>query len=347
MSINEQRAINWVEQGFIPDTIIRKGIQRLLKERLKEIHSNNVEELLISKSRFIDDMREAPIAIMTDKANEQHYEVPSEFYELILGKHNKYSCCFWDEETQSLNQAEENALDISCLHAQLYNGQQILELGCGWGSLTLWMAQKYPQSHITAVSNSHSQRKHIETCAQALGLSNIDVLTCDMNDFNTDKEFNRIVSIEMFEHMRNWEILFSNVAGWLKGNGKFFMHVFTNRQAAYAFEVKESSDWMSEYFFTGGMMPSDDLALYFQHDLALEKNWAWSGHHYAKTSNAWLQNMDNHKTELMQLIKDTYCEHNSQTWWMRWRIFFMACAELFAFDNGQQWHVMHYRFKKK
>lgn len=347
MSLNAQRAINWVEQGYLPDSIIRKGIQRLLKDRLKEIHAGNAEKQNLLKNKFIDAMRQSPIAMLPEKANEQHYEVPAKFYDLVLGKHNKYSCCFWEEDTQSLNKAEENALDISCLHAQLNNGQQILELGCGWGSLTLWMAQKYPQSQITAVSNSHSQRQHIEKCAHTLDLTNIEVITCDMNDFNIDKQFDRVVSIEMFEHMRNWELLFSKISAWLKDDGKLFMHVFTNKQAVYAFEVKDRSDWMSEYFFTGGMMPSDDLALYFQQHLAITNTWVWNGNHYAKTSNAWLQNMDNNQAALMQLIKDTYGEDNAQTWWMRWRIFFMACAELFAFENGQQWHVMHYLFNKK
>lgn len=346
MSMNSQHAINWVEQGYIPDSIIRKGIQRLLKVRLNDVQIDNLEMLSVLKNSFIEDMRTAPIALMPEKANEQHYEVPSKFYDLILGDHNKYSCCFWNDDTTSLNQAEENALKLSCLHAQLSNGQQILELGCGWGSLTLWMAQNYPQSQITAISNSHSQRQHIEKCAHALDLTNIEVITCDINDFNTEKQFDRVVSIEMFEHLRNWELIFKKIADWLKQDGKFFMHVFTNRQAVYAFEVKDSSDWMSEYFFSGGMMPSDDLALYFQRHLAIEKTWSWDGNHYAKTSNAWLQNMDNNKTALMQIIKDTYCEHNSQTWWMRWRLFFMSCEELFAFDNGQQWHVMHYTFNK-
>lgn len=346
MSLNAQRAINWVEQGYIPDSLIRKGIQQLLKDRLNEIHADNVEKQTELKNLFVDDLRKSPIAMVPEKTNEQHYEIPAKFYDLVLGERNKYSCCFWDKNTPTLRKAEENALTITCLHAQLNNGQKILELGCGWGSLTLWIAQKHPQSHITAVSNSHSQRQHIEARAQALGLSNIEVITCDMNNFNLNQQFDRVVSVEMFEHMRNWELLFSKVAGWLNDDGKFFMHVFTHRQAIYAFEVKDSSDWMSEYFFTGGMMPSDDLPLYFQQHLEIETTWAWDGKHYEKTSNAWLQNMDNNKHEIMQLIKDTYGADNAQTWWMRWRIFFMACAELFSFDNGQEWHVMHYTFSK-
>ena len=347
MSMNAQRAINWVEQGYIPDSIIRKGIQRLLKERLKEIYTHDLEKSTALKNLFVDAMRESPIALVPEKANEQHYEVPAQFYELVLGGYKKYSCCLWDDKTISLTRAEENALSTTATHAKLADGQNILELGCGWGSLTLWMAKNYPNSQIIAVSNSNSQRKHIEKRAEDIHLGNVKVITCDMNDFNTNKKFDRIVSIEMFEHMRNWELLFRKVANWLNDDGKFFMHVFSHRQSAYAFEVKDSSDWMSEHFFTGGMMPCDDLPLYFQKDLSIKNTWTWNGNHYAKTSNAWLKNMDEKKPAIMQILKQTYGEHNAQTWWMRWRIFFMACAELFAYENGEQWHIMHYLFSKQ
>lgn len=347
MNTNAQRAINWVEQGYVPDNIVRNGIRRLLKTRLKDVYANDAEKYSALKEKFIESMGQAPIALVPDKANEQHYEVPARFYELVLGQHKKYSCCYWDEQTSNLGKAEENAFEISCEHANLENGQNILELGCGWGSFTLWMAQHYPMSTITAVSNSHSQREHIEQLARTKGIENIQVITCDMNDFDTDEKYDRVVSIEMFEHMRNWKMLFHKVAGWLNDNGKFFMHVFAHRNVTYAFEVNDSSDWMSEYFFSGGMMPSDDLALYFQDDLKINHHWGWDGEHYAKTSNAWLSNMDNHKQELMNLFKTTYGQEQAQTWWMRWRLFFMACAELFAYDNGQQWHVMHYQFSKR
>lgn len=347
MSLNTQRAINWVEQGYIPDSIIRKGIQRLLKTRLKDIAAADGETSNQVKTQFIKTMSQAPIALSPDKANEQHYEVPAEFYERVLGKHNKYSCCYWDENTTNLDQAEQKALQLSGQHAQLENGQSILELGCGWGSLTLWMANQYPDSQITAVSNSHSQKKHIEQLAAIQGINNISVITCDMNEFETTAKFDRVVSIEMFEHMRNWSLLFNKVADWLNDNGKFFMHVFSHHSTPYLFEVNDSSDWMSEYFFTGGLMPCDDLALHFQNDLSINNSWAWNGDHYAKTANAWLQNMDQHKQQLMPLISKTYGADQTQIWWMRWRIFFMACTELFAYEQGQQWHVMHYLFNKR
>ncbi|TNF37311.1 MAG: class I SAM-dependent methyltransferase [Gammaproteobacteria bacterium] len=347
MSLNTQRAINWVEQGLVPDNIIRSGIRRLLKQRLQDIHAHDAEKVTALKSLFIESMKRAPIALSPEKANEQHYEVPAQFYERALGQHKKYSCCYWDRETETLDQAEVNALTITCLHANLLDGQQILELGCGWGSLTLWMAQHYPNSHITAVSNSVSQKQFIEQTARLRGLNNIEVITCDMNDFETEHSFDRIVSIEMFEHMRNWPLLFRKIAYWLKDDGHFFMHVFTHRNAPYVFEAKDDSDWMSEYFFTGGMMPSDDLPLYFQQDLSIAHTWTWNGNHYAKTANAWLRNMDQQRQQLFPLMRDTYGESQAATWWMRWRIFFMACAELFAYDQGQQWHVMHYLFSKR
>ena len=347
MSGHTQKAINWVEQGYVPDTIIRKGIRRMLKARLNEVYDDDVEAAMEAKEKFIKSMRRASIALVPEKANEQHYEVHAEFYELVLGDRNKYSCCYWDEQSSSLDKAEENALQLSCQHAKLIDGQDVLELGCGWGSLTLWMARQYPNSKITAVSNSRSQREHIERIATAEGFNNVNIITCDMNDFEIDQKFDRVVSVEMFEHMRNWELLFKKVSIWLKDDGKFFMHVFANRYVPYPFEVKDSSDWMSEYFFTGGMMPCDDLPLYFQKNLKINNTWAWDGKHYAKTANAWLKNMDENKSEIMDIISKTYGQAQVQVWWMRWRLFFMACAELFAYNNGQQWHVMHYQFSKQ
>jgi len=344
--MNAERSINWVERGYIPDSIIRKGIKRLLKERLVEISAEDTENASNTKQAFIDSMKASVLALSPEKANEQHYEVPAEFYAQVLGEHNKYSCCYWDETTHSLSHAEKKSLELSCSHADLTDGQEILELGCGWGSLTLWVAQQFPKSKITAVSNSSSQKSYIDDMALRLGLTNIEVITCDMNDFYIDKTFDRVVSIEMFEHMRNWQELFNKVSSWLNDDGKFFMHVFTHRQIPYAFEVKDSSDWMSEYFFTGGMMPCDDLPLHFQKDLNILKSWVWDGKHYEKTSNAWLQRMDDRKQIIMPILQATYGEDEAQIWWMRWRLFFMACAELFAYENGQQWHVMHYLFEK-
>ena len=222
----------------------------------------------------------------------------------------------------------------------------ILELGCGWGSLTLYMAEHFPRSNITAISNSASQRDYILAQAALREVNNIKVITCDMNDFKTGETFHRVVSVEMFEHMRNYRLLFRRISDWLKPGGKFFMHIFCHREVPYLFEDRDASDWMSRHFFSGGMMPSRDLPLFFQEQLGIEEQWQWSGLHYEKTANAWLDNMDRNRSSIWPILQQTYGKQATQQWWMRWRIFFMACAELFAYDNGQQWSVGHYSFRK-
>jgi cyclopropane-fatty-acyl-phospholipid synthase len=346
MAITTYTAQQWSEQGLLPDRVIRLGIRRLLTERLIEIQHNNCEAMSEAQYSFVQDMKLAPIALVPDKANDQHYEVPAEFFDLVLGKYKKYSCCYWPGDCTSLDDAEKNALIETCTHAKLENGQDILELGCGWGSLSLWMAEMYPGSDVTAVSNSSSQRKHIEATAAERGLNNLKVITCDMNDFDIDRQFDRIVSVEMFEHMRNWQAIYKNINRWLKTDGLFFKHIFVNRGVPYLFLDLDESDWMSRHFFSGGMMPSDDLALHFQQHLNLERQWRWQGQHYEKTSNAWLQNMDSNKDAIWPILEATYGIDQAQKWWMRWRMFFMACAELFAYNNGQEWYVSHYLFSK-
>lgn len=346
MAITTQTAQQWSEQGFLPDRVIRLGIRRLLAERLIEIQHNNNEAMAEAQHSFIQNMKDAPIALVPDKANDQHYEVPAEFFDLVLGKHKKYSCCYWPEGCDSLDDAEKNALIATCEHAKLENGQDVLELGCGWGSLSLWMAENYPDSQITAVSNSNSQREHIEATASDRGIGNLRVITCDMNDFDIDGQYDRIVSVEMFEHMRNWQTIYRNINRWLKIDGLFFKHIFVNRGVPYLFLDLDESDWMSRHFFSGGMMPSDDLPLQFQQHLNLERQWRWQGGHYEKTSNAWLQNMDSNKDAIWPILEETYGADQTQKWWMRWRMFFMACAELFAYNNGQEWYVSHYLFSK-
>ena len=347
MPITAQTAQQWSEQGYVPDKVIRHGIRRLLAERLIEIQHNNCESMADSQFSFIQTMKKAPIALLPDKANDQHYEVPAAFFDRVLGKHKKYSCCYWPESTDSLDNAESHALEESCRHAKLEDGQNVLELGCGWGSLSLWMAANYPNSQITAVSNSNSQREHIEKNASQRGIKNLQIITCDMNDFDIDEQYDRIVSVEMFEHMRNWQVIYKNISRWLKDDGLFFKHIFVNRGVPYLFLELDESDWMSRHFFSGGMMPSDDLALHFQQDLTLKRQWRWQGEHYEKTANAWLSNMDENKDALWPILENTYGAEQAQKWWMRWRMFFMACAELFAFNNGQEWYVAHYLFAKR
>jgi len=346
MATTAQLAINWTEQGLVPDALIRAGIRRLLKQRLDDIHAGDVETAAALSERFIADLRMSPVALVPELANAQHYEVPSAFFGMALGPQRKYSCCYWPEGIDTLAEAETAGLARTCEHAGLRNGMEILELGCGWGSLTLWMASRYPDSHITGVSNSHSQRQHILAEAGRRGLKNIEIITADMNDFRTDRQYDRVVSVEMFEHMRNWPELFRRVHGWLRPGGRFFMHVFVHRAVPYAFEVRDASDWMSEHFFSGGMMPSDDLALRFQDDLRFLHRWRWDGRHYEKTANAWLANMDAQRDEVMPILAATYGNANAEQWFVRWRLFFMACAELFGFNRGQEWWVSHYLFER-
>ena len=341
------KAIDWTEQGLFPDSVIRSGIRQLIRKRLAQLQTDDCEALADIKADFIHEMNQSVIAPLPFKANTQHYEVPTDFFLKVLGAHNKYSCCYWNSEVTDLTTAEADALQMTCEHAGLEDGMKIMELGCGWGSLTLWMARMYPDSQITAVSNSSTQRQHIMLQARLLLLDNINVITADMNDFVSLEKYDRIVSVEMFEHMRNYRALFGRISGWLNPGGQFFMHIFCHRDTVYAFEEKNATDWMSKHFFSGGMMPSDDLPLHFQEHLRFIRQWRWNGTHYQKTANAWLQNMDQNKDELWPILKKAYGPQSTQQWWMRWRMFFMACAELFAYDDGQQWRVGHYLFEKK
>ena len=347
MTTPTARAVGWVEQGLVPDRVVRLGIRRLLKERLAEMHADDAEAAAEVAQAFVDAMRQAPVAPLPEKANEQHYEVPAAFFDKVLGPHRKYSCCWWGEGVATLAQAEAAALALTCERAGLRDGQDVLELGCGWGSLSLWMAERFPGSRITAVSNSNSQRRFIEREARARGLLNLRIVTRDANQFDAPEgHYDRVVSVEMFEHLRNWPEMFARVARWLKADGRFFMHVFVTRGAPYAFEERDASDWMSRHFFSGGMMPSDDLASRCQDDLRVARQWRWSGTHYQRTSEAWLARMDDAHDELMPLMVATYGA-DAQTWWQRWRLFFMSVAELFGHDGGQQWWVSHTLFEKR
>jgi cyclopropane-fatty-acyl-phospholipid synthase len=346
MSKLAETAIGWTETGLVPDSAIRAGIRRLLAARLEEINARNIERAAEDLNAFVAAMRESEVAPVPELANEQHYEVPAAFFDLVLGKHRKYSSGYWPEQCPSLDSAEAESLRLTCEHAGIEDGHSILELGCGWGSLTLWMAERYPRSRITGVSNSNGQRQHIEAEAARRGLGNLSILTRDMNDFEAADRYDRIVSVEMFEHMRNYPELFSRIERWLNPQGRFLMHIFCHRNCAYPFEDNGPGDWMSRHFFSGGIMPSADLPLHFQEDLALERRWFWDGRHYEKTANAWLANMDRRKDAVMPVLAATYGRERAAQWFMRWRIFFMACAELFGHARGQQWLVGHYRFRR-
>jgi cyclopropane-fatty-acyl-phospholipid synthase len=341
------RAIDWTERGLIPDAVIRHGIRRLLRERLAELRVDDCEALQRLKTAFIATMRDAPIAPLAHKANEQHYELPAEFFTQILGSHCKYSCGYWPDGTTDLERSEAAALRLTGERSRLTDAMEVLELGCGWGALTLWMAERYPNSRITAVSNSRSQRAFIMGECERRGLGNIDVITRDMNEFSTNQRFDRVVSVEMFEHMRNYPLLFERIANWLKPDGYFFAHIFCHRDVPYAFVERGDKDWMSRFFFSGGMMPSDDLPLHFQDHLSVVERWRLDGMHYEKTANAWLSRMDGHKAQVWPILERVYGKNRAQQWWMRWRIFFMACAELFGYQRGQQWWVSHYLFRNR
>jgi len=345
--MNQSTAQELSEKGLLPDAIIRAGIRRLLRERLEEIAADDVERSAAREQAFLGIMREGPIAEVPDRANEQHYEIPAEFFARVLGPHRKYSCGYWPEGVSDLDASEQAALEQTASRAGVADGQRILELGCGWGSLSLYLAERFPASEILAVSNSHSQGAYIRERAAERGLVNLTVVTEDMNSFKPDGAFDRIVSVEMFEHMRNWEALFNRASEWLAPSGRIFVHIFVHRAVPYLFEDKGAGDWMSRHFFTGGMMPSADLPLLIDSPMELVQRWLWSGRHYARTCDAWLERMDARKEALRPLFENTYGRDFAPLWWQRWRMFFMACSELFAYRGGQEWFVGHYLFRKR
>jgi cyclopropane-fatty-acyl-phospholipid synthase len=336
-----------LEKNLLPDWLIRIGIRRLLRQRLREENQGSAEAQSAHLLKLIAELKQSPIAIETRAANEQHYEVPTRFYQLCLGARLKYSGAYWPEGVTKLDAAEDAMLALTCERARITDGQDILELGCGWGSLSLWLAERHPNARITGVSNSAGQKQHIYAEARKRGLKNLRIITRDMNRFDIAEKFDRVVSVEMFEHMKNYERLLANIARWLQPGGLLFVHIFTHREYAYHFVPRDESDWMARYFFTGGIMPSDDLLPHFQDTLSLENHWRVNGVHYQKTASAWLRNMDANETEIRPLLARTYGADNADRWWIYWRVFFMACAELWGFREGEEWLVSHYLFRNK
>ena len=336
-----------LERNLLPDAAVRAGIRHLLRERLRSEAAGGLEAAQARTMAFLEEMKASPIALNTAAANDQHYELPPEFFRLVLGRHLKYSSGLWAPGAASLDDAEEAMLELTCARADLQDGQRILELGCGWGSLSLWMAAHYPGATITAVSNSAPQRAFILARAAARGLANLQVLTADLIDFDPPaRDYDRVVSVEMFEHMRNYEALMARIASWLAPGGRLFVHIFTHREHAYPFEIQGPSDWMARYFFTGGMMPSDHTLLYCQRDLRLASHWRVDGRHYEATANAWLQRLDAGRDQALALFRETCGPREAELRLVRWRVFFMACAELFGFARGGEWFVSHYLFKR-
>ena len=330
-------------RGLIPDWILRRGVRSQGKERLNMM--NKVDSTK-EYSKFIKEASTGNIAVNTDDANNQHYEVDSEFFKYCLGKNLKYSCCFWDENTLDLDAAEDNMLEIYSERAQITDGMSILDIGCGWGSLSLFLAQKYPKSEITGVSNSSSQKIFIDSVASERNISNLNIITRDINDFRTEEKYDRILSIEMFEHTKNTKKLMNLINDWLNPNGLFFMHVFAHKENPYYFDRDQKNAWMAKYFFTGGMMPNHNLFKDLKSDLEYQKSWILSGEHYERTSNAWLDKMDQNKSKILSLFERSNSSSVAKRKFHFWRLFYIACAEIFGYDNGNEWVVSHHLFKK-
>jgi cyclopropane-fatty-acyl-phospholipid synthase len=319
-----------VDSGLVPEPALRAAIRAICALRLRQERARD-------PARLVRDLRTSDIAIATDAANTQHYEVPPRFFELVLGPHLKYSSCWWPDAVSTLAGAERAMLELTGARAGLRDGQRVLDLGCGWGSFTLWAAERFPSSELTAVSNSHAQRAFIAATAARRGLANVRVVTGDVRTLDLPAAtFDRVVSVEMFEHMRNYARLLARIAGWLAPDGVLFVHVFAHRRYAYPFEDRGGSDWMAREFFTGGLMPSTRLLHEFQDDLAIADDWVLSGMHYARTAEAWHANLVRHRAEIVALL--------GRGAFHRWRVFFLACAELFGYREGREWVVAHHRF---
>ncbi|KAI9677559.1 MAG: hypothetical protein M1817_006513 [Caeruleum heppii] len=335
---------DWIlDGGYVPHTIIRMGIRRQLQDRIASIRKTSLEAAYSSKMEYVKSLRSRPIAIETQTANQQHYEVGTGVLSACLGPRMKYSSCLYPNGTETLAQAEVSMLETYVKKAELHDGQSILDLGCGWGSGALYFAELFPRSQVTAFSNSKTQKVYIDEQAVRKGLKNLSVITGDAVEYEFDtSRFDRVISIELFEHMKNYELLMAKISRWLRPGGKLFVHIFAHHSTPYDFD----DGWMSQHFFTGGTMPSADLLLYFQRDLKLQEQWWVSGRHYAKTCEDWLKNMDANKKSIWPHLEETYGNEATAMWFYRWEIFYMACAELFAWNGGDTWGVSHYLFEK-
>jgi len=335
--------IECAERGWLPDWLLRRGIRRLLARRLRQEDRGDCGANQESLRVFAEQLRSGPLAIEQPAANRQHYEVPSQFYERILGPRLKYSCCYWPPGVETLAAAEEAMLALTAQRAGIADHMRVLDLGCGWGAFSLWVAAQYRHTQVTAVSNSRSQGEFILARARALGLTNLDVVTGDVGDLDFAERFDRIVSVEMFEHFRNYEQLLAKLACWLAPDGKLLVHIFCHREFSYPYSDVGADDWMARNFFTGGIMPADSLLLGFQRDLLVTDHWRLSGLHYQRTLEAWLAQLDRQRPQLADLFSNSHGS-DGRRMLARWRMFLLACSELFGYRQGQEWWVSHYLF---
>jgi cyclopropane-fatty-acyl-phospholipid synthase len=331
------------ESGWLPDPLVRIGIRRLLRQRLRELGRITPSDAAATLAGF----ERGPLALVPEVANRQHYEVDSELFERVLGPHLKYSCGYWPRGVNDLASAEAAMLALCAERAEVRDGMRLLDLGCGWGSLSLWLAERHPHARVLGVSNSKRQRDFILSRARRRGLENLEIVTADVSGFEPDGRFDRILSVEMFEHLRNWRALLARIEGWLVPGGKLFVHVFCHRSATYPFEDRGPGDWMARHFFSGGLMPSQELLPQLAGGLALEARWRVPGEHYRRTAEAWLEHLDRERDAVRPALERSYGREDAELWRRRWRLFFLACAELFGFRRGDEWFVAHYRLARR
>ena len=335
------------ERGLVPDPLVRMGARYLIGSRLREEYQRDVEGATKRYGDLLNELRASPVAVETAAANAQHYEVSDEFFRLVLGPRLKYSACYWPPGVDNLADAETAMLQLYAQRAGLEDGMRVLDLGCGWGSLTLWLAAHHPNSTILAVSNSASQKSVIDARARALGLGNVRVRTSDVNELQLDERFDRVVSIEMFEHMRNYSTLLNRISDWLEPHGRLFVHIFCHRYLMYPFESSGDGNWMGRHFFTGGLMPARDTLLHFQDRLQIDRRWELSGMHYQQTARAWLDKLDANIEAAAVALGGKHDSAVALRDVQRWRMFFIACEELFGWRQGNEWLVAHYLFRRR
>jgi cyclopropane-fatty-acyl-phospholipid synthase len=338
-----------LERGLLPDELVRRRIRELLRRRLREEQADDAQEAVAREARLVEEMRGGPVALTPAEANERHHEVPPAFYGLVLGAHRTYSSAFFSDGVTTLDAAEAAMLSLTCERARLFDRQNVLELGCGWGSLTLWMAERYPGSRVVAVAASREQREYVEGKAAERSLPNVKVVTSGMNEFDpaTGPAFDRVVSVEMLEQMRNWPELLGRIASWLRPDGRLFLQLSTHRDVSYLFVARNEDERMARSFFTGGLMPSDHLLLRFPEHLFVEERWRVNGTHYARTAEGWLSNLDRNRDAVRRLFEKAFGPGLARRKIAEWRVFLMARAELYSTRGGNEWMVSHYRLRRR